>query len=84
VEDITFHNGSIGYISGNIAGPTGVILRTYDGGYSWVSMPETAGNLPAADEYTALAACAFNENYIVSVGLADDAADGVYVTGIGT
>jgi hypothetical protein len=84
VEDIAFHNSTVGYISGSIAGPAGVILRTYDGGYSWVSLPEGAGNLPAADEYTALAACEYNENYIVSVGLADDAADGVYVTGIGT
>lgn len=84
VKDIAFHNSSIGYISGDIDGPVGAIVRTYDGGYSWVALPEGAGNIPAADEYTAIAACEYNENYMIAVGLADDAADGIYITAIGT
>jgi photosystem II stability/assembly factor-like uncharacterized protein len=81
VEDIAFGTDAVGYIAGNIAGPTGVVLRTYDGGNTWVSLPEDEGTLTAADEYRAIAACEFDPNAAVFVGLADDASDGVYVTG---
>ena len=84
VKDIAFHNSSIGYIAGDIDGPVGAIVRTYDGGQSWVALPEGAGNIPAANEYTAIAACEYNENYMIAVGLADDGADGIYLTAIGT
>lgn len=81
VEDIAFGTDAVGYIAGNVAGPSGVILRSYDGGNTWVSLPEDTGTLTAADEYRAIAACPYDPNAIVAVGLADDASDGVYITG---
>ena len=85
VEDIAFHNDSVGYIVGAVAGPAGVILRTYSNGGTqpdaWVALPEGTANLPANDEVRAVAACKFDPNFMAGVGLADDAADGFYVVG---
>lgn len=79
VNDIGFSTNSVGYLAGTQAGPSGVMLRTSNGGYSWVAMPEGPGNIPAADDYDALAACVNDENLVVAVGLADDAADGIFI-----
>jgi len=88
VEDIAFGTDSVGYLGGytsNLAlAPEGVMLRTYNGGYSWVSMPEGIGTFPASDEVTAIAACVYDPNFVVGVGMADDAADGFYVIGSAT
>lgn len=81
VEDIAFHNDSVGYIAGAIAGPAGRILRTYNGGFSWVDMPESGGTFPANDEVRAVAACKFDTNFMVGVGLGDDGEDGFYMIG---
>jgi hypothetical protein len=75
VEDIAFHNDSVGYITGAIAGPVGVILRTYNGGFSWTRMQESTGLIPANDEVRAIAACENDPNFFAAVGLADDASD---------
>jgi photosystem II stability/assembly factor-like uncharacterized protein len=81
VNDIFFHNRSVGYIVGNIAGPAGVILRTYNGGQSWRAVPEGVLTLPASDDIDAGAACTYNENFAAFGGLADDAADGIIILG---
>jgi photosystem II stability/assembly factor-like uncharacterized protein len=84
VEDIAFGTDSVGYISGSTAGPAGTMLRTYNGGYSWVAMPEGVGDFPASDEVTAIAACIYDPNFVVGVGLADDASDGFFAVGNAT
>jgi photosystem II stability/assembly factor-like uncharacterized protein len=81
LDDIAFSTESVGYLSGQISTPAGRILRTYDGGYSWVVLPEGAASIPASDRIRAIAACVHDANFIVGVGLADDAADGVFMVG---
>lgn len=81
VYDIAFANASVGYLAHATVTPAGRILRTYDGGYSWQILPEGSGTIPANDRINALAACIYDENFVVGVGLADDASDGVIVLG---
>ena len=78
IEDIQFATESIGYIAGVVAGPAAVVLRTFDGGYSWIAIPEGVGSLPAADRIDAIAACQYDPNFVALVGLADDASDGFF------
>jgi photosystem II stability/assembly factor-like uncharacterized protein len=83
--DVAFSNNSVGYIGGNIAGPVAVTLRTYDGGFSWVESPELVGNFPTAEYVHAIAACKYDANFAVAVGLAEGVApaldDGFYAVG---
>jgi len=86
VYDIVFPTRSIGYISHTTTTPSGRLLRTYDGGQSWVVLPEDVGNLPANDRLTALAVCQNGNvvdaaNTIFAGGLADDGADGFLLVG---
>jgi photosystem II stability/assembly factor-like uncharacterized protein len=82
INDIAFHNRSIGYVVGNqTAGAAGVVLRTYDGGQQWRTVPEGFSTFPASDDIDAVAACKYDENFAAFVGLADDAADGIFVLG---
>jgi len=81
VYDVVFANMSVGYLAHATATPAGRMLRTYDGGYSWSILPEGTGTIPANDRINRLAPCIFDENFVVGVGLADDATDGVIVVG---
>jgi hypothetical protein len=81
VQDIVFATPSVGYMSHTSTAGKGRIFRTYDGGYSWTMLPETQGSMPAADKFNALAACADDVNFVVGVGLADNATDGIVVLG---
>jgi photosystem II stability/assembly factor-like uncharacterized protein len=81
IYDIAFSNDSVAYLAGVIAGPAGVILRSYDGGQSWVSLPEGVGSIPENDQINAVAACKYDANFVVGVGIGGDAADGVYLVG---
>jgi photosystem II stability/assembly factor-like uncharacterized protein len=81
IHDIAFSTNNVGYLAGAIAGPAGVILRTYNGGNSWVSLPEGVSSLPANDKIDAIAACKYDANFVVGVGLADDAQDGIFLVG---
>lgn len=81
VRDIEFATDSVGFISHSTAAPSGRILRTYDGGYSWSIVPETSATLPLNDYVNALAVCDLDPNFVVGVGLADDGADGFVVVG---
>lgn len=83
IHDIEFPFESVGYVSGETATPAGVVFRSYDGGYSWVALPEGTGNLPASDRITALATCVEDPNFFAGGGLHDDGADGVLIVGRG-
>ena len=81
VEAIVFPTKSVGYLSHTSASPKGRILRTIDGGNSWKLVPEKTGSMPANDKINALAYCSSDPNFVVGVGLADDATDGFIVVG---
>ena len=78
--DIQFATDSVGYIAGT-ANAVGALWRTYDGGYSWVKLPEGVSILPGgATQYNAIAACIHDPNYLIAAG-ADVTNDGVLLVG---
>ena len=81
VYDVVSANMSVLYLAHATTAPAGRILRSYDGGYSWNILPEGTGTITANDRINRLAACIYDENFVVGVGLADDGADGVIVVG---
>ena len=83
VQDIVRSTDSVLYLSHSTAATKGRILRTIDGGKDWVVMPDTSGSLPVSDKITALAACEYDPNFVVGVGLADNGTDGIAVIGSG-
>jgi len=83
VRDIEFSTDSVAWLAHDTATPAGRILRSYNGGYSWQIAPERAGaTLPANDVVNALAVCDEDANFVVGVGLADDASDGYIAVGL--
>jgi len=86
IHDINFPTKSVGYIAHASTTPAGRLLRTYDGGNSFVVLPEDVGNLPASDRITAIATCSKGNisaavNKIFCAGLADDGSDGFLMVG---
>ncbi|MDM7940138.1 MAG: hypothetical protein QUS07_07340 [Methanothrix sp.] len=79
--DIKFVDEVEGYLTGTIAGPKGVILRTVNGGNSWYVLPEAEGapEIPANDRINALAVGTGIHNIVYGAGLADDASAGFVV-----
>lgn len=80
LHDIQFATDSVVYVSGH-AGNVGKAWRSYDGGYSFVALPEGTGNLPTARDFNALAACEDDVNFNVLVGEGALADDGILVVG---
>lgn len=80
--DITFPTRAIGYVSGHLNN-AGRIWRTFDGGNSWVRLPESSGVMPTARAINALASCEFDANFIVGVGEDEVLDDGIVVVGAG-
>lgn len=82
ISDIVFSTDSVVYASALLSSTKGRILKSKDGGYSWIILPENGTqDTPASDEIRALAACPNNANFVVGGGLADDASDGILVMG---
>ncbi|NPU89982.1 MAG: hypothetical protein HPY87_08920 [Fervidobacterium sp.] len=81
INAIEFSTRSIGYVSA-IVSSHARIYRTFDGGQSWTVLPEGGGSIPGTpDKFNAIIACENDPNFIVAVGLADDATDGAIVIG---
>lgn len=81
VFDVAFATSSVGYLAHQTAATKGRILRTYDGGFSWVVVPEGSTIIPANDKINAIATCEFDPNLLFGAGLADDATDGIIIVG---
>jgi photosystem II stability/assembly factor-like uncharacterized protein len=82
VESIVFSTKSEAWLAHTTTTPHGRILRSFDGGQSWVVTPESSSaSMPLNDSINALAVCEMDPNFIVGVGLADDAADGFIIIG---
>lgn len=82
VRDIKFTNGTVGWMSHDTAAPSGRILRTINGGYSWYVTPEGVGSITDNDKLNALAICQ-DPNIIYAAGLGANAVDGIAVKGTG-
>jgi len=81
VWHIDIVNDSVMYLAHETSANSGRILRSTNGGYDWVVMPEGVGSLPANDRIVAVAGCSYNPDIVFGVGLADDATDGFIVVG---
>jgi len=81
VEAVLHVTDSVVFMSHQTAGTAGRLFRSYNGGNSWILLPEGSANLPANDSLNALAGCSEDPNFIVAGGLADDASDGILLTG---
>lgn len=81
VEAIEGAGESVVYMSHTTAGALGRILRSSNGGYDWVVVPEGSGSLPLNDRINAIAACSSDPDVVVGGGLADNAADGYIILG---
>lgn len=79
VRHITFATPTVGYMAHDTAAPLGRILRTVDGGYSWIVQPPSGLTFPVNDQINKIAACRDNVNIAFGGGLGDNAADGFIV-----
>ena len=80
VRDLAFSSRNVGYMAHDTATPTGRILRTIDGGNSWVVLPEEKGqSIPDNDQITAVAACIDDVNVVFGGGVAANGTDGFLV-----
>jgi hypothetical protein len=81
VQDIAQATASVLYLSHTTAGGVGRILRSTNGGFSWVVAPEGSGLLPKTARVNSLAACQHEGDFVVGVGLAEVGTDGYIVVG---
>ena len=78
IRDIAFATKSIGYFTRTTNAPGGARLyRTYNGGKTWVLVPEKSGTLPSAFRYNHIGVCTLDPNFIVLAGVGDDDASGI-------
>ena len=77
VRDIQFASKCVGYMAHDTAAPAGRVLRTIDGGHSWVVMPEQAGiPVPSVASIKAIAACEDDPNVLLAGGTNANGSDG--------
>ena len=81
VLDIEFATESVAYISHQTAATKARILRSYNGGNTWVVLPESSATLQAMDKINSIAVCTNDPNFIVGGGLSDGGTDGVIIVG---
>lgn len=81
VHNIWFATDSVVYMAHATAAGVGRLLRSTNGGYDWVVMPEGVGSMPDNDRINAVAACGENPDKVVGVGLAGNGTDGFIVVG---
>lgn len=82
INDIQFPKDGVGFIAADKAGtPRGFLLQSFDGGYSWIVLPQLIGTMPLADSFLALATCTEDVNFVVAGGEGDTLGDGIIVTG---
>ena len=80
IDDIQFPTDSVGFMAHTTAAGAGRLLRSYDGGYSWIVLPEGTAVMPANERINAIATCSVDANIVVGVGLGTDP-DGFIVVG---
>jgi photosystem II stability/assembly factor-like uncharacterized protein len=80
INDIQFPYDSVGYACGNLNN-VAKMWRTFDGGYSWVALPEGVGSMPTGRDFNAIAACGDDANFVAGAGEGAVANDGIIVLG---
>ncbi|GAG64735.1 unnamed protein product, partial [marine sediment metagenome] len=81
ITGIEMSSDSVMYVSATVDGK-GEIFVSIDGGKSFIRAPRNQANaMPGNDRINAIAACIHDVDFVVGVGLADDATDGFIVIG---
>ncbi len=80
ISDITMPTNSIVYVSG-VVDSHGRLYSSVDGGRSFTIEDRKTHLVPTGDEFTAIASCSDDPDFLLAVGLADDGADGFIVIG---
>jgi len=80
LNHIEFSTASVGFASA-IVSSISRLYRTFDGGYSWIAVPESSATLPASAELARIATCNENPNFVVGGGTAIGGTDGFIVVG---
>lgn len=80
MNSVRFSTDSVGFATG-IVSSKGRMYRTFDGGYSWVVMPESIGSFPNSDELFTVATCKQDPNFAVTCGIHDNSTDGAIIVG---
>jgi len=80
VYDIAFSSDNVMTVAHTTAAGVGRLLRSYNGGNSFVVLPEGVGALPASTRLNAIALCENDVNVVAAVGL-DGGADGIILWG---
>jgi hypothetical protein len=76
IDEIEFHDETVGYMSARVGATDGRIFRTIDGGMTWYEMPEgTTGQLADNDRINSLAVCK-DPNIVWGAGLNADGTTG--------
>lgn len=76
VQDIRFSTRNVGYMAHDTA-TAGRVLRTTNGGFSWLTMPEEAAfATPVVDSILSVAACEEDANVMFAGGLHSNGSDG--------
>lgn len=83
VRDLNFSNNTVGYMAHDLAaGPSGRILRTIDGGYSWFLASSIVNlTIPDNDRINSVVGCEEDVNVYFGGGLGDNGTDGILVKG---
>lgn len=80
LDDVQMATDSVVYVVGADA-YGGKAWRSYDGGRSWVVLPEGVGSLPTSNALYALAVCPDDVNFVVMVGEGATVNDGIILVG---
>jgi photosystem II stability/assembly factor-like uncharacterized protein len=81
VHDLVIVTDTLFYMTHATTTPRGRLFASFNGGQSWTILPQGVGVLPLSDRFNALAACQFEPDLLVAVGLADNGTDGIIVVG---
>lgn len=77
IRDIQFSSRSVGYLLHDTAVPRGRLLRSINGGFSWLVQPDESGApVPSVASLRAVAACTDNPNVALVGGTNSNGTDG--------
>lgn len=79
--DIAMSTESVFYMAHATTAPRGRILKTFDGGSSWIVLPMGSASLPLNDRVNSIAPCPEDPNEVTGGGLGDNGSDGFLVYG---